>query len=232
MLIASGQQEIVLAGGAQEINWPSMAAFDALKAFSARANDPAGASRPFSKFRDGLVPSGGAAMLVLESEAHALARGARIYGEIAGYAFSANGDHLSCPTVEGPARCMRQALRRAGVAPAEVDYVNAHATATPVGDLLEGRAILEVFGRDGPPVSSTKSMTGHECWMAGASEVAYSLLMMRDGFLAPNVNLGELDPELEGLRVITEAVPTRPDVVLSNAFGFGGTNSAIVLRRR
>ena len=230
MLIGSGQQEIVLAGGAQEIDWPAMAAFDALKAFASAGTDPTRASRPFAADRDGLVPSGGAAMLVIESETHARNRGAHIYGYVAGYAFSSNGNHLTEPTVDGPVRCMRRALEQAGLSIAEVDYVNAHATSTPVGDLVEGRALLEVFGAGGPPVSSTKSLTGHECWMSGASEVLYSLLMMRDGFLAPNANLDALDPELTGLNVIPEMVEARPRTVLSNAFGFGGTNSSVVVR--
>ncbi len=229
MLIASGQQEVVLCGGAQELSWQSMGAFDALKAFASETPDPTRGSRPFSADRDGLVPSGGAAMLICESESRARARGARIYAEVAGYAFSSNGNHLSSPTVAGPSTAMRKALRRAGLD--TVDYINAHATATPVGDLMEGRALLDVFGADGPPVSSTKSMTGHECWMSGASEVLYSLLMMRDGFLAPNINLERLDPELSGLNVVTQAVEARPETILSNAFGFGGTNSSLVLRR-
>ncbi len=230
MLISSGQQEIVLAGGAQEVNWASMAAFDALRAFASPTDHAGRASRPFNADRDGLVPSGGAAMLVVESERHARDRGARIYGYIAGYAFSSNGNHLTEPTVDGPVRCMRRALAQAEVGAAEVDYINAHATSTPVGDLVEGRALLEVFGAGGPPVSSTKSLTGHECWMSGASEVLYSLLMMRDGFLAPNANLGALDPELAGLNVIPETVAASPRTILSNAFGFGGTNSSLVVR--
>jgi 3-oxoacyl-[acyl-carrier-protein] synthase I len=229
-LIATGQQSVVLAGGAQEINWQTMAAFDALKAFSKRVDDPAGASRPFDAGRDGLVPSGGAALLVLEDAAHARARGARIYGEIAGYAFSSNGGHLTNPSVEAPAWCMRRALAAAQIKPQAVDYVSAHATGTPAGDRVEGLALLDVFGARGPRVSSTKSMTGHECWMAGASEILYSLLMMRDGFMAPNRNLGELDPELEGLRVLRETERVAPRVVLSNAFGFGGTNASLVVR--
>jgi 3-oxoacyl-[acyl-carrier-protein] synthase-1 len=229
MLIGSGMQEIVIAGGAQEINWESMAAFDALKAFSA-SKDPATASKPFSKSRDGLVPSGGAAVLILESYEHASKRGARIYGEIAAYAFSSNGDHLSCPNIAGPVYAMRRALEMARYAPSDIDYVNAHATSTPVGDLMEGRALLEIFGKNGPPVSSTKSITGHECWMSGASEVLYSLLMMRDGFIAGNANLGELDPELEGLAVTPRTLESRPRTFLSNSFGFGGTNSALIVR--
>ena len=230
MLIASGQQEIVLAGGAQELNWESMAAFDALGAFSRRLDAPAAACRPFDRDRDGLVPSGGAAILVLESLEAAQKRGARIYAEIVSYAFSSNGDHLSCPNVEGPAWCIQRALNLAQVRTDEIDYINAHATSTPAGDGREGRALLEVFGAEGPPVSSTKSMTGHECWMSGASEVVYSLLMMRDGFVAPNINLETLDPELAGLNVADTTLARPLRTVLSNSFGFGGTNSALVLR--
>ena len=230
MLIGSGSQEIVVCGGAQELSWESMAAFDALGAFSSRDDQPEAACRPFAKSRDGLVPSGGGACLILESWDHAVARGADIHAELVSYAFSSNGGHLSCPTVEGPTFAMKRALELAHIRPDEIDYVSAHATATPVGDLLEGRSLLEVFGRDGAPVSSTKSMTGHECWMSGASEVIYSLLMMRDGFLAPNINLDELDPELAGLNVVRETRSERPRTVLSNSFGFGGTNSALVIR--
>ena len=230
MLIGTGQQEIVIAGGAQELGWESMAAFDALGAFSRHDGDPAEASRPFDSQRDGLVPSGGAAVLVLESLEHARARGARVYGELVGYAFSSNGGHLSVPSAEGPAWAMKRALELASVEPSEIDYVSAHATSTPVGDLHEGLAILDVFGAATPPVSSTKSMTGHECWMSGASEVLYSLLMIRDGFIAPNKNLTELDEALRGLNVSPETLDVAPKTVLSNSFGFGGTNSALVLR--
>ncbi|MEK7706217.1 MAG: beta-ketoacyl-[acyl-carrier-protein] synthase family protein, partial [Myxococcota bacterium] len=147
-----------------------------------------------------------------------------------GYAFSSDGDHLTQPRGDGAVRAMRQALRQAKVSPGEVEYINAHATATPVGDRIEGLSILDVFGRNGPPVSSTKSMTGHECWMAGASALVYSMLMMRDGFLAPNINLEALEPELEGLAVVRETQMRRPRVVLSNSFGFGGTNAALLLK--
>ena len=229
MLIGSGQQEIMICGGAQELGWMSMAAFDALGAFSANG-DPAKASRPFDQARDGLVPGGGAAVLVLESREHAEARGATIYGEIVSYAFSSNGTHLSCPSVDGPAWAMSRALELARLRPQDIDYVSAHATSTPVGDLHEGRALLEVFGAGGPPVSSTKSMTGHECWMSGASEVLYSLLMARSGFIAPNINLESLDDELKGLNVCTTPTSAALKTILSNSFGFGGMNSALILR--
>ncbi|MEE8409193.1 MAG: beta-ketoacyl-[acyl-carrier-protein] synthase family protein [Myxococcota bacterium] len=229
MLIQSGMQDVVLCGGSQEINWPSMASFDALGALARHCGDPTTASRPFAASRCGLVPSGGAAVLVFERMDRAVERGAHIYGEVVGYAFSNDGDHLTQPSGSGARRAMQAVLRQAKRDPSEVDYINAHATSTPVGDIAEGRSILEVFGGKSPPVSSTKSMTGHECWMAGASEVLYSLLMMRDSFLAPNINLDRLDPELEGLDVITEARDSEPKLILSNSFGFGGTNASILM---
>jgi len=229
MLIQSGQQDVVLAGGAQEINWESMASFDALGAFAVPDKDPKTAARPFDAERRGLVPSGGAAMLVLERLDRAVERGADILAEAVAYGFSTDGQHLTQPGGDGAVRAMRQVLRQAKKGPDEVEYINAHATGTPVGDVVEGKAILEVFGKDGPPVSSTKSMTGHECWMAGASELAYSVLMMREGFIAPNINLECLDPELAGLDVVRTCRKQKPQVVLSNSFGFGGTNAAILL---
>lgn len=229
LLVKAGMQDMMLVGGAQEINWQGMVSFDALGAFAKHDGNPHTASKPFDKERRGLVPSGGAAMLVLERLDHAQKRGARIYGELLGYGFSSDGEHLTQPSGEGAVRAMRAALSQGKVSPSDVDYINAHATATPQGDLAEGRAILAIFGQHGAKVSSTKSMTGHECWMAGASEVVYSLLMMRDGFLAPNINLGELAPELVGLNVVRAAESTRPRLVLSNSFGFGGTNAALLL---
>jgi 3-oxoacyl-[acyl-carrier-protein] synthase-1 len=228
LLIRGGLQDTVICGGAQEVSWQSMASFDALGTF-AKADDPTRASRPFDRGRNGLVPSGGAAMLVLERLDQALQRGARVYAELVGYAFSCDGGHLTQPDGVGAARVMREVLRQAERSPGEVEYINAHATSTPVGDLVEGRSLIDVFGRPTPPVSSTKSMTGHECWMAGASEVVYASLMMRDGFLAPNVNLDELEPELSGLDVVAAARERRPRLVLSCSFGFGGTNAALLL---
>ncbi len=230
MLIKAGMQEVVLAGGAQEVNWQSMASFDALGAFAKNEGDPTSASRPFAKSRRGLVPSGGAAMLVLERLDRAIERGATILAEVVGYGFSNDGGHLTQPSGFGAVRAMRQALAQARLSPTEVEYINAHATGTPSGDLVEGKSIIEVFGTSTPPVSSTKSMTGHECWMAGASEALYSVLMMRDGFIAPNINIDELEPDLAGLNVARHALSTRPGVVLSNSFGFGGTNAALLLR--
>jgi 3-oxoacyl-[acyl-carrier-protein] synthase-1 len=231
LLIKLGWIDRAIAGACQELGWESMAAFDGLMTFSARGDDPAGASRPFSKDRDGLVPSGGAAALLLESLDSARARGASVAGEILAYACNADGDHITNPNAAGPERCMRLALDQAGLAPRDIDYVNAHATSTPAGDLAEARAIHAVFGPDGPPVSSTKSMTGHECWMGGASEAVYSLLMIRDGFIAPNINFAGFDAETPPIRVVAEARPARLDRVLSNSFGFGGTNACLVLGR-
>ena len=230
-LVRSGEQRIVFAGGAQETNWFAMVAFDALGTFSMREDDPTRACRPFDRGRDGLVPGGGGAMLVLESLESAAARGAPIYGEVLSYAFSSDGDHLTLPTGDGALRCMKDALRQAGVRPSDVDYVKAHATSTPVGDRAEATAINAVFGADGPPVSSTKSMTGHECWMAGASEILYALLMVRDRFIAPNLNFEGFDAETPPINVtpLTQRGDVR--IVLANSFGFGGTNACVVLRR-
>ena len=230
-LIRSGAQRMVFAGGVQETNWLAMVSFDALGSFSTREAEPAAASRPFDRERDGLVPGGGGAMLILESLESAEARGARIHGELVSYAFSSDGDHLTLPSGDGAYRCMKAALEQAGIAPQEVDYVNAHATGTPLGDQAEARAIHQLFGERGAPVSSTKSLTGHECWMAGASEAIYSLLMIRDGFLAGNKNFTGFDPETPPIHVIPATLPAAPRVVLSNSFGFGGTNACLVLRR-
>jgi len=230
MFIRQGLQDMVLVGGAQEVNMYVMAAFDALGAFSTRVDEPKRASRPFDRDRDGLVPSGGAAALVLEDYDHALARGATILAEVCGYGFSGNGGGISQPSSEGSFLAMQRALRDAGVTADEIDYVNAHATSTRQGDEEEALALTRLFGSTHAWISSTKSMTGHECWMAGASEAVYSVLMMRHGFVAPNINLEHVDPCAEGLRLATQTVETPVRTVLSNSFGFGGTNSAIVLR--
>jgi len=231
LLIKMGWLDRVMTGGCQELCWESMAAFDGLMAFSTRTGEPQKASRPFSKDRDGLVPGGGAAALFLEEREAARARGATIYGEVLGYACNADGVHATNPDAEGPARCMRLALDQAGLTPRDVDYVKAHATSTPVGDLAEAKALHAVFGPDGPPVSSTKSMTGHECWMAGASEAVYALLMMRDGFVAPNINFTGFADDMPRIALATETRPATLDTVLCNSFGFGGTNACLLLRR-
>lgn len=231
LMIRMDWADRMITGGCQELCWESMAAFDALKAFSIETDHPHQASRPFDKNRQGLVPSGGAAILLLEELESAKARGAKIWGEITAYAATADGHHLTNPSSEGAARCIRQALDEAGVEPAQVDYINAHATGTENGDLSEARAIEEVFGAKTPLVSSTKSMTGHECWMAGASEVAYSLLMMRDGFVAPNINFTGFSDDMPRINIAPETVKKDLTRVLSNSFGFGGTNACLLLER-
>lgn len=231
LLIKNGLQERVICGGAQEINAYAMGSFDALSAFSIRENDPTKASRPFDRDRDGLVPSGGAASLVLESLESAMRRGAPILGEVIGYGFSSNGNHISVPDVDGPVRALAMSIRDAGVSPGMIDYINAHATSTPVGDENEARAINKVFEGAKPLVSSTKSMTGHECWMAGASEVVYSLLMMKNGFVAPNINCDNPDEEASKMNLARETIETNIDIFLSNSFGFGGTNSSLVIKK-
>ena len=231
MMIKQGLQDVVLCGGAQETNHYSMATFDALGAFSKRNLDPAHASRPFDRDRDGLIPSGGAAALVLEDYDHAVARGATILGEVAGYGFSSNGGGISQPSDEGSFIAMSRAMQDAGVTPDSVDYINAHATSTPQGDMFEAMAIDRLFRGRRALVSSTKSMTGHECWMAGASEIVYSLIMMREGFVAPNINFENPDEYSAHLNLARETVERELDVVLSNSFGFGGTNSALVIKK-
>ena len=229
--IKSGLQDCIVCGGAQEINHLSMGTFDALSAFSIRENDPLKASRPFDRDRDGLIPSGGAATVILESLESAQKRGAKILGEVIGYGFSSNGAHISNPTVEGPVRSLHMAMKYAGILAADVDYINAHATSTPAGDASEAKAIDEVFGNHKPLVSSTKSMTGHECWMAGASEIVYSVLMMQNSFVAPNINFENPDEDSAKLNIAKVTVEKDIVVFLSNSFGFGGTNSSLIIRK-
>ena len=231
MFIKQGLQDMVLCGGAQETNIHSMASFDALSAFSIRTDEPAKASRPFDAGRDGLIPSGGAATLVLEEYEHAVKRGATIYGELIGYGFSSNGMHISQPSDEGCLIAMERALKDADIAAKEIDYVNAHATSTPQGDATEAIALNRIFNSLQTPVSSTKSMTGHECWMAGASEIVYSLLMMQNSFIAPNINFETPDEYSAKLNIADKTVEKKLDIVLSNSFGFGGTNSALIIRK-
>jgi 3-oxoacyl-[acyl-carrier-protein] synthase I len=230
-LIKSGLQDCIISGGAQEINHLAMASFDGLGVFAMTQDNPEKASRPFDTKRNGLVPSGGGATLILESYESAIKRGAPILGEIVGYGFSSNGAHISTPNVEGPSRAMKMAIDDAGVDIASIDYVNAHATSTPVGDVNEAKAILEVFGNNNPHVSSTKSMTGHECWMAGASEIVYSMLMMKHSFIAPNINLENPDENAAKLNLVNKTIDKKIDVFLSNSFGFGGTNSALIVKK-
>ena len=231
MFIREGLQDCIICGGAQETNIYSMGNFDALGAFSVRESDPTAASRPFDKHRDGLIPSGGAATIILESLASAKKRGAKILGEVIGYGFSSNGEHISNPSVQGPARSLRMALKNSGLKTSEIDYINAHATSTLAGDSSEARAINDVFGGDHTPLSSTKSMTGHECWMAGASEIVYSMLMMQNSFVAPNINFETPDEDSAKLNIITKTINKNIDVFLSNSFGFGGTNSTLIIKK-
>ena len=231
MLIKQGLQDMVLCGGAQETNYYSMASFDALGAFSIRMNEPTKASRPFDRDRDGLIPSGGAASLVLEDYEHAKARGANILAEVVGYGFSSNGGGISQPSDDGSVIAMTRALEMSGVKADEVDYINAHATSTHQGDMYEAMALNRMFEGKHALISSTKSMTGHECWMAGASEAVYSILMMQNNFVAPNINFENPDEYSEKMNLATATVETELNTVLSNSFGFGGTNSALVLKK-
>jgi len=231
LLISQGLQKHIICGGAQEVNPWAFGSFDALSAFSVRENDPQRASRPFDQGRDGLVPSGGAATVILEDYEEALKRGATILGEVVGYGFSSNGDHISQPNVDGPVRSLKMALDYAKMSPEQIDYINAHATSTPIGDMNEAKAIYQVFGDSGIPVSSTKSMTGHECWMAGASEIVYSVLMMQNNFVAPNINLENPDDDSAKLYIPEKSIEKNIDVFLSNSFGFGGTNSTLIVKK-
>lgn len=230
LLIQNGLEEMVVCGGAQEVNPLSVGSFDGISAFSTREDAPEKASRPFDRDRDGLVPGGGAATVVLESYESAVRRGAPIIAEVLGYGFSSNGDHISSPNVDGPARSLEMAIRRAGVNISDIGYVNAHATSTHVGDANEAKAIARVFGERTVPVTSTKSQTGHEMWMAGASEVIYSILMMKNGFIAGNLNFENPDEDSCRLLIPSVTQPAHFDIFLSNSFGFGGTNSTLIIR--
>jgi 3-oxoacyl-[acyl-carrier-protein] synthase-1 len=231
LLIKQGLQDIIICGGAQELSIYSMGSFDGLSAFSIRESEPTKASRPFDRDRDGLVPSGGGATVIIESYESAIKRGAPIIAEVIGYGFSSNGDHISVPNVEGPTRALVKSVKDAGIDLSEIGYINAHATSTPVGDGNEAQAITNVFGNHRPYVASTKSMTGHEMWMAGASEVVYSILMMQNNFIAPNINLENPDEHSAKLNIPTKVVQTGFDMFLSNSFGFGGTNSSLIIRK-
>lgn len=231
LLIKSGLQDRVLCGGAQEVNIYSVGSFDGLGAFSSCEDAPEQASRPFDKNRDGLVPSGGAASLMLETYESAMERGATILAEIVGYGFSSNGDHISVPNVDGPKRSLMMALKNSGLSLKDIKYINAHATSTPVGDMNEAKAISEVFEGLTPYVASTKAMTGHEMWMAGASEIIYSVLMMNNDFIAPNINFEEPDEASAKLNIPKEKVDLEFDAFLSNSFGFGGTNATLIVKK-
>ena len=231
LMIKQGLQDMILCGGAQETNYYSMATFDALNAFSMRMDDPTKASRPFDRDRDGLIPSGGAAALMLEEYEHAVARGANIICEVCGYGFSSNGKGISQANDEGSIKAMTRAMNEAGITADDIDYINAHATSTPQGDAFEAIALERMFGGKHALISSTKSMTGHECWMAGASEIVYSAIMMQHHFVAPNINLENPDEHAAKINLAAKTVDTEIKTVLSNSFGFGGTNSALVIKK-
>lgn len=228
-LIMLGRQDRIICGGAQEINWQATCSFDGLGAFSTRVDSPQSASRPFAKSRDGLVPGGGAAVLMLERYDLAVARRAQIWGEILGYGFSSDGENIVAPSRTGLGRAMRMALKNAELMPQDISYLCAHATATPLGDAMEAGNILDIFGERGVPVSSTKSMTGHELWMSGAAQVVYSCLMARNDFMAANINFDEADEDTSHLDIITEIRQQPLTSALCNSAGFGGTNSSLVI---
>lgn len=230
LLIQSGLQDMVVCGGAQEVNPFSVGSFDGIAAFSVREDAPTEASRPFDRDRDGLVPGGGAATIIIEEYEHALRRGAPILAEVLGYGFSANGEHISTPNVEGPRKSLCMAIERAGVKTDEIGYINAHATSTRVGDTNEAKAIYSVFGDRRIEVTSTKSQTGHEMWMAGASEVIYSMLMMRNDFIAANLNFENPDEDSAKLLIPDHRIEKHFNTFLSNSFGFGGTNATLIVR--
>lgn len=231
LFIKQGLQDAIICGGAQEVNALSMGSFDALNAFSIRNDDPTKASRPFDRDRDGLIPSGGGATIILESYESAKHRGAPIIGEILGYGFSSNGEHLSVPNIEGPRQSLEMALKQAKLHSKSIDYLNAHATSTPVGDAKEAEAIYTVFNKGRVPISSTKSMTGHEMWMGGTSEIIYSMLMAQNSFIAPNINFENPDEHSAKLNIISKTTEAKIDIFLSNSFGFGGTNSSLVVKK-
>ena len=230
LLIRNGLQDCVICGGAQEVNPFSIGSFDGISAFSVRENEPTKASRPFDRDRDGLVPGGGAATVIIESYESAVKRGAPILAEVLGYGFSSNGDHISVPNVDGPSRSLQMAIRESGIDIRDIGYINAHATSTPVGDQNEAKAIYNVFGDHCPEVTSTKSQTGHEMWMAGASEVVYSMLMMKHHFITPNLNFENPDEDSAKLNIPAKRVEKDFNIFLSNSFGFGGTNSTLVIK--
>jgi 3-oxoacyl-[acyl-carrier-protein] synthase-1 len=231
-IIQMGKQDVMFAGGCEELDWTLSVLFDAMGAMSTKYNDaPHTASRAYDVNRDGFVIAGGAGVLVLEDLEHARARGARIYGEVAGYGATSDGHDMVAPSGEGAARCMRMALQ---TVKAPIDYINPHATSTPVGDQKEIEAIREVFGSGDkcPPISATKSLTGHSLGATGVQEAIYSLLMMNNGFIAESANIEELDPEFADMPIVRKRIDdARIGCVLSNGFGFGGTNSSIVLKR-
>ena len=228
-LIKSGQQDIVLAGGGEDLHWSSSGLFDAMGALSSNFNDnPSKASRAYDKNRDGFVISGGAGMVILEDEEHAIKRNANILAKLTGYYATSDGYDMVAPSGEGALRCMKGALQNHG---SEVDYINTHGTSTPVGDVAELKAIKELFKNDTPIISSTKSMTGHSLGATGVQEAIYSIMMMREKFIAPSINIDELCDEADGLNIATQTLDKNISAVLSNSFGFGGTNASLVISK-
>lgn len=228
--IAMGKQDIVFAGGTEELDWTLSVLFDAMGAMSSNFNDkPSTASRAYDAARDGFVIAGGAGIVVLEEYEAARARGAKIYGEIVGYAANSDGYDMVAPSGEGAVRCMRMAME--GLGGRRIDYLNPHGTSTPVGDSKEMGAVREVFGADIPLISSTKSLTGHSLGAAGAQEAIYSLLMLNNGFAAQSAHIETLDPEFADLPILRERKDVQLETVMSNSFGFGGTNGCLVMAR-
>jgi len=229
-LIQWGKQDVVFAGGCEELDWTLSELFDAMGAMSSKYNDtPSTASRAYDKNRDGFVIAGGAGVLVLEELEHAKARGARIYAEVVGYGATSDGYDMVAPSGEGAIRCMRQALSTVNV---PIDYINPHATSTPVGDAKEIEAIREVFGSKCPPISATKSLTGHSLGATGVQEAIYSLLMMNNGFICESANIEEIDPDFADMPIVRKRIDNaKINAVLSNSFGFGGTNATIIMKR-
>jgi 3-oxoacyl-[acyl-carrier-protein] synthase-1 len=224
-----GKQDIIFAGGHEDLHWSMSNLFDAMGAMSSKFNEtPDKASRAYDVNRDGFVIAGGAGVLVLEELEHAKARGAKIHAELIGYGATSDGYDMVAPSGEGAVRCMRMALE--GI-DGKVGYINTHGTSTPVGDRKEVGAIREVFGNDIPAVGSTKSLTGHSLGAAGVQESIYSILMMKNDFIAESANIAELDPEFEGVPIVRERIDAPFDIALSNSFGFGGTNATLVFRR-
>ena len=227
--IMMGKQDVVFAGGCEELDWTLSVLFDAMGAMSSNFNDtPTKASRAYDKDRDGFVIAGGAAILVLEELEHAKARGAKIYAEITGYAANSDGFDMVAPSGEGAVRCMRLAMQGLN---RKIDYLNPHGTATPVGDAKEMDAVRQVFGEDMPLISSTKSLTGHSLGAAGAQEAVYSLLMLNHDFVCESANIENLDPAFEGLPIVRKRIDRKLDTVMSNSFGFGGTNGCLIMSR-
>ncbi len=229
--IKFGLQDRIICGGVQEGSWAYDCNFDALRAFSGREDDPSRASRPFDRYRDGLVPSAGCGIVILEDYDQARARGARVYAELIGYGTNSDGYDMTIPSGVGSLKCMQLALKDAAIEASEVDYVNAHATSTVVGDVAEAQAIARLLGKR-PLVSSTKSMTGHEIGAAGSNELIYTLLMMNNGFVAPNINIEEIDEECRGINIVAnDAIDAPIRIAMSNSFGFGGVNSCLIVKK-